>query len=185
MWSVADNARVFLYSIYLYHEARATDVGTAVFDKDDALAVDFVTSASNLRSHCYAIEMQTEFTVKGMAGNIIHAIATTNAIVSGLIVIEAVKLVAQQRDACRAVFLSGVCFLLQSLCVCTNAFWLAWAGCVLHWCKMVRDRVGLHCHSSLQAGPPSLGCTLFRRPSVCILAAVETCGPNVSPRPFA
>ena len=32
--------------------------------------------------------------LQGMAGNIIHAIATTNAIVGGLIVIEALKLLA-------------------------------------------------------------------------------------------
>lgn len=32
--------------------------------------------------------------LQGMAGNIIHAIATTNAIVGGLIVIEAMKLLA-------------------------------------------------------------------------------------------
>lgn len=32
--------------------------------------------------------------MQGMAGNIIHAIATTNAIVGGLIVIEALKLLA-------------------------------------------------------------------------------------------
>jgi hypothetical protein len=34
------------------------------------------------------------FDAKGMAGNIIHAIATTNAIVGGLIVVEALKLLA-------------------------------------------------------------------------------------------
>jgi ubiquitin-like 1-activating enzyme E1 B len=33
-----------------------------------------------------------------MAGNIIHAIATTNAIVGGLIVVEALKLLAGQFD---------------------------------------------------------------------------------------
>ena len=32
--------------------------------------------------------------MQGMAGNIIHAIATTNAIVGGLIVVEAMKLLA-------------------------------------------------------------------------------------------
>ncbi len=36
----------------------ATQVGSASFDKDDDLAVDFVTAASNLRSHCYGIPEQ-------------------------------------------------------------------------------------------------------------------------------
>lgn len=55
-----------------------------------SLAVDFVTAASNLRAANFGIAegQQTWFATKGMAGNIIHAIATTNAIVSGLIVIE-------------------------------------------------------------------------------------------------
>jgi ubiquitin-like 1-activating enzyme E1 B len=37
-----------------------------------------------------------------MAGNIIHAIATTNAIVGGIIVAEALKLLAGVRPAARA-----------------------------------------------------------------------------------
>ena len=49
-----------------------------------------MTAASNLRAANFGIAegQQTWFATKGMAGNIIHAIATTNAIVSGLIVIE-------------------------------------------------------------------------------------------------
>ena len=54
-----------------------------VFDKDDNLSMSFVSSAANLRMHCYGIETKSEFDVKGIAGNIIHAIATTNAIVAG------------------------------------------------------------------------------------------------------
>jgi len=38
---------------------------------------------------------------QGMAGNIIHAIATTNAIVGGLIVVEALKVLARRPEACR------------------------------------------------------------------------------------
>lgn len=38
--------------------ADARQVGSASFDKDDYLAVDFVTAASNLRSNCYGIPEQ-------------------------------------------------------------------------------------------------------------------------------
>ena len=37
---------------------------------------------------------------RGMAGNIVHAIATTNAIVSGLIVIQAVRILSNKKAGC-------------------------------------------------------------------------------------
>jgi ubiquitin-like 1-activating enzyme E1 B len=40
-----------------------------------------------------------------MAGNIIPAIATTNACVAGMIVVEALKVLAGQFDKCRTVIL--------------------------------------------------------------------------------
>lgn len=93
-WSVRDSARVFLTSLIIFLEQRGAEVGSAAFDKDDALAVEVVASAAALRSHCYNIPELCLFDAKGMAGNIIHAIATTNAIISGLIVVEALKLLA-------------------------------------------------------------------------------------------
>ena len=42
--------------------------------------------------------------MKGMAGNIIHAIATTNAIVGGLIVVEAMKLLAGKPENSKVAF---------------------------------------------------------------------------------
>lgn len=36
-----------------------------------------------------------------MAGNIIHAIATTNAIIAGFIVIEGLKILGKAEDSCR------------------------------------------------------------------------------------
>lgn len=62
------------------------------WDKDEELHLDFVTAASNIRSSQFAISRQSRFTVKSAAGNIIPAIATTNAIISGLIVTEALKI---------------------------------------------------------------------------------------------
>lgn len=48
----------------------------------------FVTCASNLRSDIFSIPAQLLYTAKGIAGNIIPAIATTNAIIAGLQVLQ-------------------------------------------------------------------------------------------------
>src|SRR5271168_2307300 len=61
------------------------------FDKDDIDTLDFVTASANLRSIIFGIETKSRFDIKQMAGNIIPAIATTNAIVAGLCVLEAYK----------------------------------------------------------------------------------------------
>lgn len=56
--------QVFLQSVRLFLTQRAADVGAAVFDKDDTLAVEFVASAANLRSAAYGIPTQTLFAAK-------------------------------------------------------------------------------------------------------------------------
>lgn len=107
-WSLEDTARVFIAAVFVFHERRAADVGRSSFTKDDPLAVAVVAAASNLRSHAYGIPRQPQFAAVGMAGNIIHAIATTNAVVAGLVTLEAMKLLGGCPDACRTTFLSGV-----------------------------------------------------------------------------
>eukprot|EP00535_Pseudo-nitzschia_heimii_P002246 CAMPEP_0197186306 /NCGR_PEP_ID=MMETSP1423-20130617/13649_1 /TAXON_ID=476441 /ORGANISM="Pseudo-nitzschia heimii, Strain UNC1101" /LENGTH=713 /DNA_ID=CAMNT_0042637579 /DNA_START=102 /DNA_END=2243 /DNA_ORIENTATION=+ len=67
------------------------------FDKDDELAMRFVTAASNLRSSVFGIEpLQSLYSAKGIAGNIIPAIATTNAICAGLQILQAFAILKQQ-----------------------------------------------------------------------------------------
>ena len=61
------------------------------FDKDDDDTMDFVTASANLRARIFNIERKSKFDTKQMAGNIIPAIATTNAMVAGLCVMEAFK----------------------------------------------------------------------------------------------
>ena len=56
--------QVFLKAIQLFLEQRSHDVGAAVFDKDDDLAVEFVTAAANLRSIAYGIPTQSLFAAK-------------------------------------------------------------------------------------------------------------------------
>uniref|UniRef100_A0A8C5A952 SUMO-activating enzyme subunit 2 n=1 Tax=Gadus morhua TaxID=8049 RepID=A0A8C5A952_GADMO len=82
------------------------DGAELVWDKDDAPALDFVTAAANLRMHIFSMTMKSRFDIKSMAGNIIPAIATTNAIIAGLIVMEGLKVVSGELESCRTIFLN-------------------------------------------------------------------------------
>lgn len=86
----------------LYSRAH---IGQLAFDKDDANAMTFVTAFANLRSRVFGIPAQCLYDAKGMAGNIIPAIATTNAIVAAVqveqacrVVVEGAGVVAQLRN---------------------------------------------------------------------------------------
>ncbi|KAF5381549.1 hypothetical protein D9615_005564 [Tricholomella constricta] len=104
--SLRDNVELFVDSTNrLAARLRSGNETTIAFDKDDEDTLDFVTAASNLRSAAYGIGQQTRWEVKEMAGNIIPAIATTNAIVSGLIVLQALHLLRHSHSAMRNVHL--------------------------------------------------------------------------------
>ncbi|KAH6601531.1 hypothetical protein BASA50_001569 [Batrachochytrium salamandrivorans] len=108
-WDLSQNLRVFLSSIQLLSEAlverRVTDPNAVlVFDKDDEPSLNFVTSAANLRAICFHIVAKSRFDVKQMAGNIIPAIATTNAIVAGMIVMLALKVLSGKIATCKNTF---------------------------------------------------------------------------------
>lgn len=102
--SLSENAALFLSSAEALVQ-RAKDSPLS-FDKDDDDALGFVTAAANLRAHVYHIAEQTRFETKQIAGNIIPAIATTNAIISALVVIQALHMLAARWDQLRVVSLA-------------------------------------------------------------------------------
>jgi ubiquitin-like 1-activating enzyme E1 B len=91
-WPPAAAAAVFLEAARRLLEERAAEVGALAFDKDDALACEFVAAAAALRGASFGIHALPLFEARGVAGAIVHAVATTNAVVAGLVVQEALKL---------------------------------------------------------------------------------------------
>ncbi|SLM36487.1 ubiquitin-like activating enzyme [Lasallia pustulata] len=113
-WTLAENFVVFCdslrrLSVRLQKAQSQTNEGDAppilTFDKDDVDTLDFVAAAANLRSLVFGIEMRSKFDIKQMAGNIIPAIATTNAMTAGLCVLQAFKVMRQDLGKAKMVFL--------------------------------------------------------------------------------
>ena len=62
-----------------------------IFDKDNDLYMYWIFITSNLRANNYNIPISDYNYIKGIAGKIIPAVATTTSLVAGLIVIEMLK----------------------------------------------------------------------------------------------
>jgi ubiquitin-like 1-activating enzyme E1 B len=115
VWSLEENLVVFNDSLDRLSK-RVLDMKAAqngsgeeaiiTFDKDDEDTLDFVAASANIRSTIFGIDRKSKFDIKQMAGNIIPAIATTNAIVAGLCVLESFKVLRGEYDQAREVFLT-------------------------------------------------------------------------------
>lgn len=104
LWTLGECVRVFTQSVQEL-SARLETETLLHWDKDDECALNFVASAANLRSAIFGIAQKSKFEIKSLAGNIIPAIASTNAIVAGLIVLQAIKVLSDKLDECRTVYL--------------------------------------------------------------------------------
>ncbi|KAG9299634.1 hypothetical protein G9A89_020805 [Geosiphon pyriformis] len=112
-WSLRENFDVFIRSLKslsarLLEEQKIKPDALLSFDKDDSDALNFVTATSNLRARIFGIEEKSIFQVKAMAGNIIPAIATTNAVIAGIIVIQSFNILKGRLDECKTIYLDGV-----------------------------------------------------------------------------
>lgn len=118
IWSTKDSVAALVACL---REAEGTPNEELLeeFDKDDDLAMRFVTAASNLRSSVFGIEpLQSLYSAKGIAGNIIPAIATTNAICAGLQILQAFAILREQLEAKKkneSLNLSNCCYYVNCI----------------------------------------------------------------------
>lgn len=113
VWSVAECTKRFFSCIVkmLQSDQARAHLGNYEFDKDDAVAMEFVTAAANLRAAVFNITMESLYSCKGIAGNIIPAIATTNAIIAGIQVLQAFKILRAAKpiaEACNYTYCNRV-----------------------------------------------------------------------------
>jgi ubiquitin-like 1-activating enzyme E1 B len=114
-WTTAQSFVVFRDSLSRLAKRLAEEQATALqnnspppivaFDKDDDDTLDFVTATANLRAHIFGIGLKSKFDTKQMAGNIIPAIATTNAMIAGLCVLQAFKVLRGDYNKTKMMFL--------------------------------------------------------------------------------
>jgi len=115
VWSTPENFVVFKDSLDRLSHRLGEEQAVALksgrpkpvitFDKDDDDTLDLVTAAANLRAIIFGIEPKSKFDTKQMAGNIIPAIATTNAMIAGLCVMQAFKVLKGDYRRVKMIFL--------------------------------------------------------------------------------
>lgn len=88
--TIDDIIKTFITSLLILSD-RLRDGEKIEFDKDDIDTLKFVMSTSNLRSVIFKIPTKSEFDTKQIAGNIIPAVATMNAIIAGFSALSSVN----------------------------------------------------------------------------------------------
>lgn len=138
------------------------------------LSMCFVTAASNLRSVIFDIEPMSFHDAKGVAGNIIPAIASTNAIIAGLQVAQAVHLLGKLSRCAALTCFALLCLALllislshslspiRSLLVFVSLVWrrgevLAKETCKAVFCQRFPTRRGYYLQP-IESSPPSDTC---------------------------
>ncbi|KAH3674725.1 hypothetical protein WICMUC_003085 [Wickerhamomyces mucosus] len=97
IWSIEENLKVLISSTKNL-QARYSINKEIEFDKDDEDTLNFVVASANIRSYIFHIQLKSKFDIKSIAGNIIPAVATTNAFIAGFSSLLSLK-VFQNIDA--------------------------------------------------------------------------------------
>ncbi|KRY08863.1 Protein HIRA [Trichinella patagoniensis] len=78
-----------------------------IWQKDDPVCVDFVTAFTNFRCHVFNIEKIPRFEAETIAGRVVPAIVSTNAVVAGLMVLKLYAVLERRKDFYGSVAISS------------------------------------------------------------------------------
>ncbi|ORX50334.1 hypothetical protein BCR36DRAFT_290400 [Piromyces finnis] len=111
IYTLEENINIFknCFEILVQRQLKGKEVDpdfSMSFEKDDDVIMKFVAATANIRAHIFHIEQLNRFKIKEIAGNIIPSIATTNAIISGVIIMDAYKILNNQLEDCNTIFLT-------------------------------------------------------------------------------
>lgn len=107
IWDIQECTQVFEDSLIALKEeaSKLKEDDHLVWDKDDKNAMDFVAACANIRAAIFSIPQKSRFEIKSMAGNIIPAIATTNAVTAGFVVLHCFNVLMEQFKKCYTVYM--------------------------------------------------------------------------------
>ena len=114
IWSVFQCAEKFIKHFINCQKMKATKMPEAIFDKDNPDMIGFICAATNLRIYNFLnpqdpfskLKKISLFEIKEKIGNIVPTITSTNSIVSGLQVTEAIKCLKSDLKSLRRIWLS-------------------------------------------------------------------------------
>lgn len=93
----------FVSIISTLHKTRGKEIGSMVFSKDDMHTIEFVSASANIRANNFGVAMESLFKIKEMAGKIVPAISSSNALGASLQVTECIKLLARKTSNLRGI----------------------------------------------------------------------------------
>jgi ubiquitin-like 1-activating enzyme E1 B len=166
-----------LYALLSASIAALSSRGRRAFTKDDDDAVAFVAAVANLRALNFHIKTESVHKVKTIAGNIVPAIASTNAVVAACAVQSAVNLLCGRSQHIEYVTLRHAAQIRKRTVTATKVNTSNEGDVKRQVVVKVKDQYLLHGFPADAPNPACLVCSPNqRRATVECNAAVQTLG---------